>query len=125
LAGELEQLVKDHPLRERLRGQLMLALYRSGRQAEALESYQEARRLLTEELGLEPSETLKDLQRAILAHSPSLEPAGPVDSDGDAPVEGSHGGAGAFVGRAPELNELLQGLDEALAGEGRLYLIGG
>ena len=75
LVAELEVLVREHPLRERLRGQLMLALYRSGRQAEALENYQHARRVLTDELGLEPTEALKDLQRAILAHDPSLEPA--------------------------------------------------
>src|SRR5207253_948985 len=61
LVGELERVVVDHPLRERFRSQLMLALYRSGRQAEALESYQDARRLLTDELGLEPGEALKDL----------------------------------------------------------------
>ena len=54
LVGELRDLVARHPLRERLRGQLMLALYRSGRQAEALEAYQEFRRTLSEELGLEP-----------------------------------------------------------------------
>jgi DNA-binding SARP family transcriptional activator/DNA-binding beta-propeller fold protein YncE len=69
---ELEQLVRQHPLRERLRGDLMLALYRAGRQAEALEVYREARRTLAEELGLEPSPTLQQLERAILAHDPAL-----------------------------------------------------
>ncbi|HEY8777271.1 MAG TPA: BTAD domain-containing putative transcriptional regulator [Gaiellaceae bacterium] len=72
LIGELEQLVAEHPLRERLRAQLMLALYRSGRQADALALYQRARRTLVDELGLEPSESLKQLERAILAHDPSL-----------------------------------------------------
>jgi DNA-binding SARP family transcriptional activator len=75
LVGELEALVAEHPLRERLRGQLMLALYRSGRQAEALEVYQAARRTLVEELGLEPSAGLQRLEKAILqqAHSLDLE----------------------------------------------------
>jgi predicted ATPase/DNA-binding SARP family transcriptional activator len=72
LVGELEQLVAEHPLRERFRGQLMLALYRSGRQADALAVYQRARRTLVDELGLEPSESLRKLERAILAHDPSL-----------------------------------------------------
>ena len=75
LVGELEVLVREHPLRERLRAQLMLALYRSSRQAEALEVYQEARTLFAEELGLDPGEELKELQRAILAHDPSLASA--------------------------------------------------
>ena len=66
LVPELEVLVREHPLRERLRAQLMLALYRSGRQAEALEAYQRARRMLTDELGLEPGRRLQELERAIL-----------------------------------------------------------
>jgi predicted ATPase/DNA-binding SARP family transcriptional activator len=74
LVSELEQLVGEHPLRERLRAQLMLALYRSGRQADALAVYQRVRSTLLDELGIEPSESLKQLQRAILAHDPSLSP---------------------------------------------------
>jgi class 3 adenylate cyclase len=77
LIGELEALIAEHPHRERLRGQLMLALYRAGRQAEALETYQEGRRILADELGLEPTESLKELQRLILAHEPSLDPQAP------------------------------------------------
>ena len=72
LVGELEGLVHEHPLRERLTGQLMLALYRSGRQAEALESYRIARCRLVEELGLEPGRDLQQLERAILSQDPGL-----------------------------------------------------
>jgi predicted ATPase/DNA-binding SARP family transcriptional activator len=74
LVADLEALVAEHPLRERLRGQLMLALYRAGRQAEALELYQETRRLLVEELGIEPSPSLQRLETAILRQDPALEP---------------------------------------------------
>jgi YVTN family beta-propeller protein len=75
VVSELEGLVAEHPLRERLRGQLMVALYRSGRQAEALEVYRSGRRLLDDELGLEPGEELKRLERAILEQDPALAPA--------------------------------------------------
>ena len=74
LVGELEALIAEHPLRERLRQQLMLALYRSGRQADALEAYQSARRTLLDQLGLEPSPALQDLERAILRQDRSLAP---------------------------------------------------
>jgi DNA-binding NarL/FixJ family response regulator/DNA-binding SARP family transcriptional activator len=75
--GELQVLVGEHPLRERLRAQLMLALYRADRQAEALEAYQQAREVLVDELGIEPSPVLQRLQRGILAQDPALErPAG-------------------------------------------------
>ncbi len=70
---ELERLVAAHPLDEQLRAQLMLALYRSGRQADALESYRDARRTLTRELGLEPDEELRALEQRILAHDPVLQ----------------------------------------------------
>jgi peptide/nickel transport system substrate-binding protein len=72
LIPELEALVRDHPLRERLLGQLMLALYRSGRQAEALAALQAARHRLAEELGLEPGPHLRELERQILQHDPAL-----------------------------------------------------
>jgi DNA-binding SARP family transcriptional activator/glutamine cyclotransferase len=74
VVAELETSVAEHPLRERLRGQLMLALYRSGRQADALEVYRSGRRLLAEELGLKPDAELQRLEKAILNHDPSLEP---------------------------------------------------
>ena len=69
---ELEHLVDQHPFRERLRAQLMVALYRSGRQAEALAAFQDARRVLIDELGIEPGVELRDLEQKILDHDPSL-----------------------------------------------------
>ena len=81
LVGELEELVEEHPLRERFRAQLMRALYRAGRQAEALHAFQEAREVLTEELGLEPGEELRVLQQAILRQDPSLGPSDQATSD--------------------------------------------
>jgi DNA-binding SARP family transcriptional activator len=77
VAGELEALVTEHPLRERLRNLLMLALYRCGRQAEALAAYRAARRTLVDELGIEPSPALQELEKAILRQDPSLDVAGP------------------------------------------------
>ncbi len=72
LVGELETLVAENPYRERLRAQLMLALHRSGRQAEALQAYQDARRTLADELGLKPGHELKELEQAILRQDPTL-----------------------------------------------------
>jgi YVTN family beta-propeller protein len=72
LVAELEELIAAHPLRERLHGQLMLALYRAGRQADALEAYQRARKTLSQELGLEPSPQLQELERKILMQDPEL-----------------------------------------------------
>ena len=72
VTSELHRLVAEHPLRERPRAQLMLALHRSGRKADALRVYEEGRRLLAEELGLEPSETIRRLQSALLADDPAL-----------------------------------------------------
>jgi WD40 repeat protein/DNA-binding SARP family transcriptional activator len=74
LVSELEALAAEHPYRERFRAQLMLALYRSGRQAEGLEVYRQTRTLLDDELGLEPGAELQELQRAILVQDPSLAP---------------------------------------------------
>src|ERR671928_1414283 len=73
LVAELEHLIVENAFRERLRAQLMLALYRSGRQAEALAVYQRTRRTLVDELGIEPGESLRQLEQAILAHDPSLD----------------------------------------------------
>ncbi len=85
--GELQVLVREHPLRERLRAQQMLALYRADRQADALDAYQQARHDLIDELGIEPSESLQRLQQAILRHDPALEaPAGTAAANGAAPA---------------------------------------
>ncbi|SHJ91481.1 DNA-binding transcriptional activator of the SARP family [Nocardiopsis flavescens] len=80
LIGEIDDLVRRHPLRERLRGQLMLALYRSGRQAEALDAYRRGRELLIEELGLEPGKELRALESAILAGDPLSPPESRVEA---------------------------------------------
>ena len=74
VASELEPLIADHPLRERLRRLQMLALYRCGRQAEALEAYRAARRTLVDEVGVEPGAELRDLHEAILRQDPALDP---------------------------------------------------
>jgi DNA-binding SARP family transcriptional activator len=86
LIGELNRLVSEHPLRERLRAQQMLALYRADRQAEALDAYQQARQTLVNDLGIEPSEALQRLQKGILAHDPALEiPTGVGVRNGSTP----------------------------------------
>jgi DNA-binding SARP family transcriptional activator len=87
LVAELETIVAQQPLRERLRGQLMLALYRSERQADALEEYRRTREMLVDELGVEPSEALQKLQRAILRHDPELAARRPqLSTVGETPV---------------------------------------
>ena len=82
--SQLETLVAEHPYRERLRAQLMLALYRCDRQADALQAYQNARWQLVEELGIEPGERLRELERAILAQDPALlAPAAPEEDEAE------------------------------------------
>jgi DNA-binding SARP family transcriptional activator len=120
VVGELDALVAEFPLRERLRGLFMLGLYRSGRQAEALQAYQDARHALVEQLGIEPGRSLRDLEQAILRQDPALDvvaqprPAEPAESD--APERASPAperklatvlfadlaGCGELVGRDPE-----------------------
>src|SRR5439155_10734411 len=73
VVGELEAYVAQQPLRERPRAQLMLALYRSGRQAEALAAYREARRVLVDELGIEPGRALQEVEQAILRQDPAID----------------------------------------------------
>jgi DNA-binding SARP family transcriptional activator len=87
LAPELEALVADYPLRERLRAQLMLVLYRAGRQADALQVYQEGRRILVDQLGIDPGPELKRLHTAILRHERSLDHEEPLTSPEESLVE--------------------------------------
>jgi DNA-binding SARP family transcriptional activator/pimeloyl-ACP methyl ester carboxylesterase len=97
LLGELRALVLRHPLDERFRGQLMLALYRSGRQAEALEVYRQTRELLVDELGIEPREELSALERRILRHDPGLELAPPRTGSETLPVTHYARSGNAFI----------------------------
>jgi DNA-binding SARP family transcriptional activator/tetratricopeptide (TPR) repeat protein len=121
LIGELEALVSEHPLRERLRGQLMLALYRSGRQADALAAFRSARAALVEELGIEPGRELRELQQAVLRQDAKLDAPAVIERGESA----RSGGAGVFVGREKELRELLAALADARAGRGRVVLLAG
>jgi DNA-binding SARP family transcriptional activator len=129
LIGELEALVAAHPLREGLRRQSMLALYRAGRQAEALEEYRAARRASTDELGLEPGPDLRTLEQAMLTQEGSLDwkaPSRRPPPGADSPPRIGVGGSGSvLVGRERELGELMRGLDDAFAGRGALVLLGG
>ena len=102
LIPELEHRVEEAPLRERSRAQLMLALYRAGRQTEALERYREGRALLVEHAGVEPGRELHELERAILTHDPALEVAPPIrdDAQADGAATGRRGrGSMEAVGR--------------------------
>ena len=102
LVGQLQALVAEHPLRERLRGQLMVALYRGGRQAEALEVMRVGRQMLVDELGIEPGPELRRLERMILAHDSDLT----ADRPGPGLVGRLPAPANETIGRAGELAEL-------------------
>jgi ABC-type transport system substrate-binding protein/DNA-binding SARP family transcriptional activator/DNA-binding beta-propeller fold protein YncE len=95
---ELESLARGHPLRERLQGLRLIALYRCGRQAEALEAYRTTRRWLVDELGVEPGPELKELERRILEHDPSLDAPRPERPVATARKLGRRGIAIAFAG---------------------------
>jgi predicted ATPase/DNA-binding SARP family transcriptional activator len=104
VTGELQALVVEHPYRERLHAQLMLALYRSGRQADALDAFRHARRTLVDDLGLEPGRELQQLEAAVLAQDPALDArsAAPRPVRFDAP--GLPAPAGPLIGRAADLD---------------------
>jgi predicted ATPase/DNA-binding SARP family transcriptional activator len=111
VVGELERLVAEQPLRERPRRQLMLALYQSGRQAEALQAYQDGRRLLAEEIGLEPGPALQQLEKQILTRDPVLEPPPEVPLTFPSVRTPSRANLPAapttFIGRQEELGHVL------------------
>jgi DNA-binding SARP family transcriptional activator/nucleoside-triphosphatase THEP1 len=148
LVPGLEAAVADHPYRERLRMQLALALYRSGRQTDALRSLAEARRVLADEIGVEPGPELQAVESDILAHAPHLEspvaspsaPPSSARSASGAPPDGStpgavplrspeapvHGTAGApLVGRTDELATLVGAATRAAAGRGSAVVVSG
>jgi DNA-binding SARP family transcriptional activator/tetratricopeptide (TPR) repeat protein len=123
LVGELTELVEEFPLRERLRGQLMLALYRCDRTAEALQVYRQARRTMIDELGIEPSGRLQGLEHAILTCDPALDlPAGPITMQ---PVKQQvpsllPADIADFTGRAEQIEQVHQRVIHAAGEEARL-----
>lgn len=128
LVGELREFVAAHPLRETLRGQLMLALFRSGRQAEALEEYTKVRELLVEELGIGPGDGLQGLHQGILTNSPDLaapppqqQPPGPPAPAPGQPHFTLPNDLRDFTGRESELSRLL-GFVEQAEGPGPLIV---
>lgn len=140
--GPLIDLVREHPLRERFHAQLMLALYRCGRQADALRAYQSARDVLVEEFGLEPGAELQALEQGVLTHDPALsegvsfvppmpQPTSlPAKRDlaawrADAGIDDGQVTQLPFVGRVRELRDLHTGFDEVLDGSGRIMLLEG
>ena len=122
VVGEIEALVAEQPLRESLHAQRMLALYRCGRQADALEAYRKARRILVDEMGLEPGPELRRLHEAILRQDPALE-LEPASSALPRGLDAA--GAPALIGRDEELHRLRHLWREAAAGAGALATLTG
>jgi DNA-binding SARP family transcriptional activator len=122
LVPEIKSLLKRHPLSEHLHAQLMLALYRSGRQAEALGVYRAARRVLVDQLGIEPSEELRELERRILEQDRELTAPAAQPRAAREPQKSQRG---ALVGYENELGALEDLLEQALMRRGRLALIAG
>jgi DNA-binding SARP family transcriptional activator len=115
LVGELEQLSATHPTRESIRALLMLALYRSGRQPEALDAYRQTRETLMREFGIEPTPRLRELERAILTHDPALD------------LEGTGDGVRAVLAVAwheGDLDRLLTVADPLARAQGRELIVG-
>lgn len=129
VAARLEHLVADHPFHESLHGLRMLALYRAGRQAEALQAYRHAQRVLHDELGIDPGPQLRRLEALILQQSPELAwsppPPSAVRARSAPEPTGPAGGAAGLVGRERELGALGTVLARAAAGESRTALVSG
>jgi DNA-binding SARP family transcriptional activator len=125
LVGQLQVLVSQHPLRERSWGQLMVALYRCGRQGEALRAFQDARRILGDELGIHPSPTLRRLEADILAQADELDWHEPSSRSAASDISRS-GSAAAdrlLIGREREMTRLDTALEQAGRGSGEVLLV--
>jgi DNA-binding SARP family transcriptional activator len=132
---ELQRLITEQPLREQLWGHLMVALYRCGRQGEALATYQGCRRRLGDELGIDPGPTLKRLELDVLHQAPALDwraPDEPTPAVVPSPpiaraeeVAGTQLSSRPLIGREPQVAQLDAALRQAVAGRGRLALISG
>jgi DNA-binding SARP family transcriptional activator len=119
LVAELEALAAEHPLRERLHAQLMLALYRSERQADALETYRRARSALVEQIGVEPGPELRNLHEAILRQDPALEAPAPTELPHELET------TSPLVGRDAELERLRDVWERARGGHGGVAVVSG
>ncbi|MEY2443214.1 MAG: hypothetical protein QOJ46_2640 [bacterium] len=129
VVGELQALSAEHPERERLCAQLMLALYRAGRETDALDAYHRLSAHLAGELGLDPGPALQALRQAIVERSPELSPRGrassPQPEAGFALPPALVGGGDAFVGRAAVLEQLAAGFEQAVSGTRRVVMLCG